>query len=219
VDVRLTAEDGYQAERSYSIASPPRKSRVTLTVERLDDGKCHPISRRNCAPVTSWNCAAPSGILRLGAVYGGPLLLIAGGRHCALMAMIRHRAAVGSTVPTRLLYSSRSVEDVIYRDELERLSAYHDAGGGADLTACNTRWTAITPHRYRHAARGAWPLDQRPLTLICGPTLSWNCCSESGELDMNQDASRPNASDQQENMMENKLDGNAARHAARDLPF
>ncbi|MBO0782464.1 MAG: oxidoreductase, partial [Ktedonobacteraceae bacterium] len=108
VDVRLTAEDGYQAERSYSIASAPKPDqRVTLTVERIDDGEVSPYL---------------TGELRVEEQMGGPLLLVAGGSGIVpLMAMIRSWAALGSTIPIRLLYSSRSYPEVIYRDELARL--------------------------------------------------------------------------------------------------
>src|SRR5438445_4058674 len=121
VDVRLTAEDGYQAERSYSIASPPEeKQRVTLTVERLDDGEVSPYLVDEVQVGDHLELRGPiGGYFVWEAPMGGPLLLIGGGSGIVpLMAMIRHRRAVHSTVPTRLLYSARSQEDVIYRDEL-----------------------------------------------------------------------------------------------------
>src|SRR5216110_934564 len=124
VDVRLTAEDGYQAERSYSIASPPEEApRVTLTVERLDDGEVSPYLTDELRAGDKLELRGPiGGYFVWESHMGGPLLLVAGGSGIVpLMAMIRHRAAVGSTVPTRLLYSSRSYEEVIYRDELEHL--------------------------------------------------------------------------------------------------
>src|SRR5712692_5662407 len=124
VDVRLTAEDGYQAERSYSIASPPEEEpRVTLTVERLDDGEVSPYLTEELRAGDKLELRGPiGGYFVWEAHMGGPLLLVAGGSGIVpLMAMLRHRAAVGSTVATRLLYSSRSIEEVIYRDELERL--------------------------------------------------------------------------------------------------
>src|SRR5437763_6752166 len=124
VDVRLTAEDGYQAERSYSIASPPEEQPlVTLTVERLDDGEVSPYLTEELRVGDKLELRGPiGGYFVWQAAMGGPLLLVAGGSGIVpLMTMIRHRAAVGSTVPTRLLYSSRSFEDVIYRDELDRL--------------------------------------------------------------------------------------------------
>src|SRR6266849_6831371 len=124
VDVRLTAEDGYQAERSYSIASPPEEEpHVTLTIERLNDGEVSPYLVEELGVGDKLELRGPiGGYFVWEAQMGGPLLLVAGGSGIVpLMAMLRHRAAVGSTIPTRLLYSSRSSYDVIYRDELERL--------------------------------------------------------------------------------------------------
>jgi ferredoxin-NADP reductase len=123
VDVRLTAEDGYQAQRSYSIASPPDGTRVELTVERLEDGEVSPYLTDELRPGDQIELRGPvGGYFVWEPPQGGPLLLVAGGSGVApLMAMIRLRAAVGSDADTRLLFSSRSWEDVIYRDELERL--------------------------------------------------------------------------------------------------
>src|SRR2546430_5617273 len=124
VDVRLTAADGYQAERSYSIASPPEEApHVTLTVERLDDGEVSPYLTDELRVGDKLELRGPiGGYFVWEAQMGGPLLLVAGGSGIVpLMAMLRHRAAVGSTVATRLLYSSRSFEDIIYRDELDQL--------------------------------------------------------------------------------------------------
>src|SRR6266851_4452499 len=124
VDVRLTAQDGYQAERSYSIASPPEEEqRVTLTVERLDDGEVSPYLVEELRVGDKLELRGPiGGYFVWEAQMGGPLLLVAGGSGIVpLMAMLRHRATAGSTVPTRLLYSSRSSDEVIYRDELETL--------------------------------------------------------------------------------------------------
>src|SRR3989440_8534091 len=124
VDVRLTADDGYQAQRSYSIASPPEETqRITLTIERLEDGEVSPYLTDELRVGDKLELRGPiGGYFVWKAQMGGPLLLVAGGSGIVpLMAMLRHRAAVGSTIPTRLLYSSRSFEDVIYRDELDRL--------------------------------------------------------------------------------------------------
>src|SRR5205814_10134372 len=124
VDVRLTAADGYQAERSYSIASPPEEApRVTLTVERLDDGEVSPYLTEELRVGDKLELRGPiGGYFVWEAQMGGPLLLVAGGSGIVpWMAMLRHRAAEGGSVATRLLYSSRSLEDVIYRDELDRL--------------------------------------------------------------------------------------------------
>jgi len=176
VDVRLTAQDGYQAERSYSIASPPgEQPRMTLTVERLDDGEVSPYLTEKLRVGDKLELRGPLGSYFVWeASMGGPLLLVAGGSGIApLMAMIRHRAAVGSTVPTRLLYSSRSYADIIYRDELDRqvrsstmLEVVHTS-----TRASPPGWTGY----HRRTAAGllrdvAWPSDQHPLTYICGPT-------------------------------------------------
>ncbi len=176
VDVRLTAEDRYQAERSYSIASPPEEDqRVTLTVERLDDGEVSPYLTDELRAGDKMELRGPiGGYFVWEALMGGPLLLVAGGSGIVpLMAMIRHRAAVGSTIATRLLYSSRSSEDVIYRDELERLVR------NTTMLEVVQTLTRVQPPGWSGYHRRidtemlrevAWPLDQRPLTFICGPT-------------------------------------------------
>jgi ferredoxin-NADP reductase len=124
VDVRLTADDGYQAERSYSIASAPEDgSRVTLSVERVENGEVSPYLVDELRIGDTLELRGPiGGYFVWEATIGGPLLLVAGGSGIApLMAMLRHRAATRSNVAVRLLYSARSEEDVIYRDELARL--------------------------------------------------------------------------------------------------
>jgi ferredoxin-NADP reductase len=176
VDVRLTAEDGYQAERSYSIASPPEAApRVTLTVERLDDGEVSPYLTEELRVGDKLELRGPiGGYFVWEASMGGPLLLVGGGSGIVpLMAMLRHWAALGSTVPTRLLYSSRSLEDVIYRDELDRLAKSTTM---LDVVYTLTRaqppgWTGYARRIDTQMLREvAWPSDQRPLTFICGPT-------------------------------------------------
>ena len=123
VDIRLTAEDGYQAQRSYSIASAPDAARVELTVERLDDGEVSPYLTDELRPGDQIELRGPiGGYFVWEPPHGGPLLLVGGGSGVVpLMAMIRARANAGSNVDTRLLFSSRGWEDVIYREELERL--------------------------------------------------------------------------------------------------
>src|ERR1051326_5741059 len=124
VDVRLTAEDGYQVERSYSIASPPeQEQRLTLTVERLDDGEVSPYLVDEPRVGDQLELRGPiGGYFVWEAHMGGPLFLVAGGSGIVpLMAMLRHRRAMGSQVPARLLYSSRSHEELIYREELNEL--------------------------------------------------------------------------------------------------
>jgi ferredoxin-NADP reductase len=173
VDVRLTAEDGYEAQRSYSIASAPNGTRVELTVERLDDGEVSPYLTDELqvgdqielrGPVGGYFVWEPSD--------GGPLLLVAGGSGVVpLMAMIRLRAAAGSDADTRLLFSSRGWDDVIYREELERLN-------GNGLTVVHTLTRSQPPGWTGYARRveaemlaevGPSPAE-RPRVYVCGPT-------------------------------------------------
>jgi ferredoxin-NADP reductase len=174
VDVRLTAEDGYQAQRSYSIASAPAGAHVELTIERLDDGEVSPYLVDELRPGDQLELRGPiGGYFTWDGTQEGPLLLIAGGSGVVpLMAMLRHRAATGSSVPTRLLYSARTLDEVIYREELVRL-AKDDA---LDVTYTLTRaqppdWSGYG-RRIDEAmlAKVAWAPDQRPLVYVCGPT-------------------------------------------------
>src|SRR3712207_3841656 len=138
VDVRLTAEDGYQAQRSYSIASAPEDGRLMLTVERLEEGEVSPYLTDELRAGDKLELRGPiGGWFTWEAREGGPLLLVAGGSGIApLRAMIRHRAANKSDVPTRLLYSSRSREETIYAEELDRLAA---EDGALEVTHTLTR--------------------------------------------------------------------------------
>ena len=176
VDVRLTTEDGYQAERSYSIASPSEaRNRVTLTIERLEAGEVSPYLVDELRVGDRLELRGPiGGYFVWEAQMGGPLLLLAGGSGIVpLMAMLRHRAAAGSTVPTRLLYSSRSSEEVIYRDELARLT-----GDGTGLRTIHTLtrsqpsgWSGYHRRIDLEMLRDvAWPTDRHPQSFICGPT-------------------------------------------------
>ncbi|HZI74294.1 MAG TPA: ferredoxin reductase, partial [Gemmatimonadales bacterium] len=169
-------EDGYQAERSYSIATPPEEApRVTLTVERLDDGEVSPYLTEELRIGDKLELRGPIGGYFVWEMpMGGPLLLVAGGSGIVpLMAMLRHRAAIGSTVPTRLLYSSRSFEDIIYREELTRLD---EADQMLEVVHTLTRshppgWTGYSRRIDTDMLREVtWPPDQRPLIFICGPT-------------------------------------------------
>jgi ferredoxin-NADP reductase len=170
VDVRLTADDGYQAQRSYSIASGPEDGNVVLTVERLDDGEVSPYLTDVLRPGDKLELRGPiGGYFVWETSLGGPLLLVAGGSGVVpLRAMLRHRAAAHSTVPARLLYSSRSLGEVIYRDELDGLAA--------DVTLTLTReWPADwSGHRWRIdkelLGEVAWAPHAGALTYICGPT-------------------------------------------------
>jgi ferredoxin-NADP reductase len=124
-DVRLTAEDGYRAERSYSIASPPEVSGVELTVERLEDGEVSPFLTGQLQPGDSIELRGPIGgyFVWSASAEQTPLLLVGGGSGIVpLMCMLRHRRLSGSTVPAALLYSSRTYEDVIFREELTALA-------------------------------------------------------------------------------------------------
>jgi ferredoxin-NADP reductase len=176
-DVRLTAPDGYQAQRSYSVASQPeRQGEIDLTVERLEDGEVSSYLHDIVVPGDRIEVRGPIGGYFVWDVgLGGPLLLIAGGSGVVpLMAMLRHRRVVRSRVPTRLLYSSRTPEDVIYADELEQLS--HGAGGPEVIYT----FTRVPPPGWTGYARRidrpmlsevARPLSEAPLTYVCGPTL------------------------------------------------
>src|SRR2546427_5743113 len=138
VDLRLTAEDGYQAERSYSIASPPEDRDLALTVERIEDGEVSPYLVDVMEPSDLLELRGPvGGWFVWEAGDGGPLLLIAGGSGLVpLMAMLRHRAAAASSVPARLLVSARSLEDLLYARELEAMAG---ANAGFQLFRTLTR--------------------------------------------------------------------------------
>jgi ferredoxin-NADP reductase len=173
VDVRLTAEDGYQAERSYSIASAPDGTRLELTVVHIDDGEVSPYLAGELRPGDQIELRGPvGGYFVWEPPDGGPLLLVAGGSGIApLMAMIRLRAAAGSGVDTRLLLSSRDWEDIIYRDELQRL-----AGNG--LTVVHTLTASQPPGWTGYARRVDGEMlaqvgpgsAERPRVYVCGPT-------------------------------------------------
>src|SRR6187397_2506584 len=124
VDVRLTAEDGYQAQRSYSVASEPESARLMLTVELIEEGEVSPYLTSDVRPGDKFELRGPIGGYFVWTVaIGGPLFLVAGGSGIApLMSMLRYRAAVKSTIPALLLYSSRTFEDIIYRQELDQMA-------------------------------------------------------------------------------------------------
>jgi len=176
VDVRLTAEDGYQAQRSYSIASAAEEDqRLTLTVDRLEDGEVSPYLTEVLMRGDRLEFRGPiGGYFTWEAREGGPLLLVGGGSGVVpLMAMIRQRVAVGSDVPVRLLYSSRSYEEIIYREELETLAAKE---GSLEVIHTLTR---SRPDGWSGYARRidaqmleevGWSPQERPLVFVCGPT-------------------------------------------------
>jgi ferredoxin-NADP reductase len=171
LDVRLTAEDGYRAERSYSIAVAPGEA-VAITVERLDDGEVSPYLTGELRAGDQLELRGPvGGYFVWDAPDAGPLLLVAGGSGIVpLRAILRHRLRSGSDAPTRLLYSSRSLDDVIYRAELDEPAA------GVEVVHTLTRmqpegWTGYA-RRVDAAmlADVAWPSGEQPLAFVCGPT-------------------------------------------------
>jgi ferredoxin-NADP reductase len=175
VDVRLTAEDGYQAQRSYSIASAPNAGRLALTVERLDDGEVSPYLTDVLVVGDKLELRGPIGGYF---VWDGdepePAMLVAGGSGVVpLMAMIRYRAAVGSRSPMRLLYSAKRLGDVIYRDEIEELAA---RGDGFEAFFTLTREQPEGWQGFGRRVDGellaevGWPAADDPLTFVCGPT-------------------------------------------------
>ena len=171
VDIRLTAEDGYQAERSYSIASAPEAPDLELTVERIDDGEVSPYLTDELREGDQFEVRGPvGGHFTWRVAQGGPLLLVAGGSGLVpLMAMLRHRAARGSDVDARLLVSARRWDDVIYRDELRGLA-------GVETSYALTReqppgWTGFDRRidAPMLEAVGPPPADG-PRVFVCGPT-------------------------------------------------
>ena len=175
IDVRLTAEDGYQAERSYSIATPADGTRITITVERLVDGEVSPYLVDELQIGDRLELRGPiGGYFVWEPALGGPLLLAAGGSGLApLMAMVRARIAAGSDAPVRLLVSSRSAEEIIYAKELDAT-----AHGRAGIEVIQTLTRAQPPgwSWYRRRvdremlAEIAWPVADRPRSYVCGPT-------------------------------------------------
>jgi ferredoxin-NADP reductase len=171
LDVRLTAEDGYVAERSYSIASAPGE-RVAITVERLEDGEVSPYLTEELRAGDRFEVRGPiGGYFVWDGQDDGRLMLVAGGSGIVpLRSILRHHHRIASTVPARLLYSARTLQDVIYRDELDQYS------GGVTVTYTLTRqqpadWGGRTG-RVNEAmlAQLAWPASQHPLAFVCGPT-------------------------------------------------
>jgi ferredoxin-NADP reductase len=171
LDIRLTAEDGYQAERSYSIAAPADGERVELTVETIDDGEVSPYLTEEARPGDELEVRGPvGGYFVWDPHHPGPALLVGGGSGIVpLMSMLRQRGRV----PTTLLFSARSLDDVIYRDELERLAA---AGDGLEVAITLTRsqpegWTGHAGRVDADLLREVAPAPQeRPLAFVCGPT-------------------------------------------------
>jgi ferredoxin-NADP reductase len=170
VDVRLTAEDGYQAQRSYSIASAPESEGIELTVEELEGGEVSPYLVEDVQPGDQFELRGPiGGYFVWRAALGGPLLLVAGGSGIVpLMAMVRHRRAAGSDADARLLLSVKTRADIIYREELE--------ASGVPLHVTLTReqpaeWRGDIRRIDAAMLRAVGPAPEaRPHIYVCGPT-------------------------------------------------
>jgi ferredoxin-NADP reductase len=174
VDIRLTAEDGYQAQRSYSIASAPGSGELELTVELIDDGEVSPYLTEDALPGDGFELRGPiGGYFVWKPRFPDPLLLVGGGSGVVpLMAMLRHRRATGSTADARLLLSARTIEDVLYREELEGLAA-----GSVEVRITLTRgepppgWDGFARRIDREMlAEVGPPPAEDPRAYVCGPT-------------------------------------------------
>ena len=168
--MRLTAENGYQAERSYSIASAPGEP-IALTVERLDDGEVSPYLVDEVVPGDKFELRGPIGGYFVWEPDGAtdPLFLVAGGSGVVpLMAMLRVRRAAGATVPAKLLYSARTLDEVVYRDELADI--------GAAVVQTLTREQPVGWQGYSRRVdvellrEVAYPPEDNPRVFVCGPT-------------------------------------------------
>jgi ferredoxin-NADP reductase len=174
VDVRLTAEDGYQAQRSYSIASAPETEAIELTVELVDDGEVSAYIVEDLLAGDSFEVRGPiGGHFSWSVADGGPLLLLAGGSGLVpMMSMLRHRAARGSDVPARLLVSVRSPEDRLYAAEIQALAPRDGLHVAFTYTrAAPPGWSGWTRRvdAAMLAELGPEP-SERPLIFVCGPT-------------------------------------------------
>jgi ferredoxin-NADP reductase len=173
VDVRLTAEDGYEAQRSYSIASAPDSTHVELTVERLEDGEVSPYLTEELRPGDAIELRGPvGGYFVWDATLDGSAWLIAGGSGVVpLAAMARQRGADADPVPARLLYSARSRGDLIYREELEALAS-RDDGFAVVFTLTRERppgWAGYTRRVDVDLLRETEP-PELARVFVCGPT-------------------------------------------------
>jgi ferredoxin-NADP reductase len=165
VDVRLTAEDGYQAQRSYSIASAPADEHLALTIERIDDGEVSPYLTDELRPGDELELRGPiGGYFVWEESFGGPLFLVGGGSGVVpLRAMLRHHRAIGSEIPARLVYSARTQADVIYREELEAFDTV--------VTLTREEWGGRTGRVGRELLVDVgWPPTESPRVYVCGPT-------------------------------------------------
>lgn len=175
VDVRLTGEDGSQAQRSYSIASAPEVREISLAVEQLEEGEVSPYLAGEVRPGDRFELRGPIGGYFVWTVErGGPLVLIAGGSGIApLMSMLRHRAAQQVKFPTTLLYSARRYEEIIFREELDRLAA---ADPNLQVVYTLTReqpagWRGGNKRIDRESLMAfVFPPNERPQIYVCGPS-------------------------------------------------
>ena len=174
LDVRLTAEDGYQAQRSYSIASAPEDEALALTVERIDDGEVSPWLAGEAREGDQFEVRGPVGAhFSWRATDGGPLLLVGGGSGLVpLMAILRHREAAESDAEVRMLVSARSWDELIFRDELGEKGA----GGGVRARVTLTRsappgWGGLRGRVDVAKLTDLGPSPSaRPRIFVCGPT-------------------------------------------------
>jgi ferredoxin-NADP reductase len=188
VDLRLTAQDGYQARRAYSIASAPEDPELELTVERLDAGEVSPYLADEVRAGDELELRGPiGGHFTWSAGDGGPLLLVAGGSGVVpLRAMLRHRAAVGSSVPATLLLSARTAADVYYAGELPGLAVLHltfTRGAPPGWTGATGRVDAAMLERVAPAP------DAGTRTFVCGPTAFVETVA-TGLVDLGHDPAR-----------------------------
>jgi len=179
--VRLTAEDGYQAQRSYSIASSPEDEHLELTVERLDDGEVSPYLTQVLRPDDELELRGPiGGYFVWEASLGGPILLVAGGSGVVpFRAILRHHRAAGSAVPARLLYSSRTFDTVIYREELMRLAEANEIEVIFTLTREQREGWRSGRVDQTVLEEVAWSPAEGPLVYVCGPTSFVEVVAES----------------------------------------
>jgi ferredoxin-NADP reductase len=175
VDVRLTAADGYQAQRSYSIASAPQNPKLELLIERIANGEVSPYLTGVARPGDRVELRGPiGGYFVWSAPEGGPLLLIGAGSGIApLASMLAHRAEAAAGLPTRLLYSARSAEDIIFQEQLHAWAG-KDPALAVSLTltrAVPSGWNGYTRRIDLDMLREvAFPATRAPLAYVCGPT-------------------------------------------------
>ena len=172
LDVRLTAEDGYQAQRSYSIASAPEAGAVEITVERIEDGEVSPYLVDELRPGDAFEVRGPiGGHFTWSADEGGPLLLVAGGSGLVpLMAMLRHRAARAAAVPVHVLVSARSAADLLYAAELAALEPRENLRVAHTFTReAPPGWTGWTGRIDAAMVAGVTP-GPSARAFVCGPT-------------------------------------------------